>query len=308
VTPNNTNGGSDFDTTRGVFDPNVLGEYLHWTGKKGGPLVTSNNVTSRSDLRLYESDRNATMQALYDQGEDFLDTCVTLMGRAMNTVPSGVQLGQPIDAIPVKPINVTFDFDMYGNLKLSGKIRILSAASETPPSSLKLQISDQESELVPESATGSSVFGRAGNRYGDTTYFPFETIGDHLRNATSISVRASGIPTQTFPISSQTLIVPSLTTLSGSTVNITIAITPPRSCEDLVVEVAAPFSQAETLAPKIKKDTVLLGQIENKIHEYGFCHGVLELKGIPTGMIIVTIAELEKSIDTLLLNGGAAGW
>lgn len=29
VTPNNTNGGSNFDNTRGTFDPAVLGEYLH---------------------------------------------------------------------------------------------------------------------------------------------------------------------------------------------------------------------------------------------------------------------------------------
>jgi hypothetical protein len=306
--PNNTNGGSNFDTTRGVFDPNVLGEYLHWTGQKGGPLVTSNNVTSRSDLRLYESDHNATIQALYNQGEDFLDTCVVLMGRAMNTVPSTVQLGQPIDAMPIKPINVTFDFDKDGHLKLSGKIRILSAASETPPSSLTLQISNIERELVPEPAKGSSVFGRTGDRYGCTTYFPFEIFGINLRNATSFSVKASTISTQLFAISSHALIVPSLTTLSGSIVNITIAIRPPRSCEDVAVDVAAPFPQTGTLAPKIKKDTVSLSQIENETDGYELCHGNLELNSVPTGMIVITVAEMGKNIDTLLFNGGTAGW
>jgi hypothetical protein len=306
--PNNTNGGSNFDTTRGIFDPNVLGEYLHWTGKKGGPLVTSNNVTSRSDLRLYESDQNTTMQALYDQGEDFLDTCVALMGRAMNTVPSSVQLGEPIDAMPIKPINVTFDFDGDGNLKLSGKIRILSSASEMPPSSLNLKISDEEIELVPEPATGSSVFGRADNRYGGTNYFPFETVGVHLRNATSFAVRASATATQTFPISSYTFIIPILTTLSGSTVNISIAIKPSRSCEEFAVEVAAPFAQAGTLAPKIRKDTISLGQTENAIDGYDICHEILELNHVPTGLTIVTVAEGGKTIDTLLLNGGSAGW
>jgi hypothetical protein len=306
--PNNTNGGSNFDTTRGTFDPNVLGEYLHWTGKKGGPLVTSNNVTSRSDLRLYESDKNATMQALYDQGEDFLTTCVVLMGRAMDTVPSGVQLGEPIDAMPIKPINMTFDFDRNGNLKLSGKIRILSSASEAPPSSLNLKISDKEIELVPEPAMGSSVFGRTGNRYGGTTYFHFETVGVHLQNATSFSIRASTTATQIFEISSHTLIVPSLTTLSGSTVNVTIAITPPHSCKEFAVEVAAPFSQTGTLAPRIRKDAISLSEIENEIDGYEFCHGFLELSHIPTGMTIVTVVEGGKIIDTLLLNGGTAGW
>jgi hypothetical protein len=124
VTPNNTNGGSNFDTTRGIFDPTVVGEYLSWTGQKGGPLVTSFNETSRSDLRLYESDKNATMHALFAQGAGFLDTCVELLGRAMNTVPSGVQLGEVVNAMKVKPINVTYGFSLDGKLKLSGTIRV----------------------------------------------------------------------------------------------------------------------------------------------------------------------------------------
>jgi hypothetical protein len=124
VTLNNTNGGSNFDTTRGIFDPTVVGEYLSWTGQKGGPLVTSFNETSRSDLRLYESDNNATMHALFAQGAGFLDTCVELLGRAMNTVPSGVQLGEVVNAMKVKPINVTYGFSLDGKLKLSGTIRV----------------------------------------------------------------------------------------------------------------------------------------------------------------------------------------
>jgi hypothetical protein len=124
VTPNNTNGGSNFDNTRGTFDPNVVGEYLSWTGQRGGPLVTSFNESSRSDLRLYESDNNATMHALFAQGAGFLDTCAQLMGRAMNTVPLGVQLGEVINAMDVKPINVTYDFSSDGKLTLSGNIRV----------------------------------------------------------------------------------------------------------------------------------------------------------------------------------------
>jgi hypothetical protein len=124
VTPNNTNGGSNFDSTRGVFDPAVVGEYLSWTGRKGGPLVTSDNETTRSDLRLYESDKNTTMRALFAQGSEFLDTCVGLMRRTMDTVPSGVQLGDVVEPLNVKPMNVTYDFGLDGKLKLSGKIRV----------------------------------------------------------------------------------------------------------------------------------------------------------------------------------------
>ncbi|KAL6154728.1 hypothetical protein ACJQWK_01026 [Exserohilum turcicum] len=75
VTPNNTNGGSNFDTTRSIFDPRVVAEYLNGTGSRGGPLVTSYNETMNSDLRLYESDNNDTMRALFASGAGFLDTC-----------------------------------------------------------------------------------------------------------------------------------------------------------------------------------------------------------------------------------------
>lgn len=124
VNPNNTNGGLNFDTTRVAFDTKVVREYIDWTGNRGGPLVTTDNITTRSDLRLYESDGNATMQALYDTGDGFLGTCVDLMGRMINTVPAGVEFGSPISPMAIKPVNVTFDLDEQGSLELSGKIRV----------------------------------------------------------------------------------------------------------------------------------------------------------------------------------------
>ncbi len=50
VNENNTNGGMNFDTSRGVFDPMVVHEYIDGTGNRGGPLVTTENVTTQSDL------------------------------------------------------------------------------------------------------------------------------------------------------------------------------------------------------------------------------------------------------------------
>lgn len=128
VNPNNTNGGLNFDTTRAAFDKKVVHEYIDWAGNRGGPLVTTENVTTRSDLRLYESDGNVTMQTLYDMGDRFLSTCVDLMGRMINTVPAGVDLAPPISPMAVKPINVTFDFDSEGGLLLTGKIRVCRQA------------------------------------------------------------------------------------------------------------------------------------------------------------------------------------
>lgn len=124
VTATNTNGGANFDTTRAVFDTSVVHEYIDSTGNRGGPLVTTANETTRSDLRLYESDGNATMQSLYDLGDGFQDTCVDLMGRMIHTVPRNVELQEPITPLSVKPINTTFDFDINGDLIISGRLRV----------------------------------------------------------------------------------------------------------------------------------------------------------------------------------------
>lgn len=124
VTPNNTNGGMTFDTSRAIFDSGIVHEYIDWDGNKGGPLVATDNITTRSDLRLYESDGNATMQSLYDMDDGFEDVCVDLMGRMVNTVPAGVSLQETITPMTVKPINVTLDFNSPGNLVLSGNIRV----------------------------------------------------------------------------------------------------------------------------------------------------------------------------------------
>jgi hypothetical protein len=114
----------NFDSTRGVFDPLVVQEYVSWTGQKGGALVTTSNVTTQSDLRLYESDNNVTMNSLLAQGAGFLDTCVTLLERTINTVPARVSLGSQITSMAVKPVNVTYDFGPSNKLQLSGSIRV----------------------------------------------------------------------------------------------------------------------------------------------------------------------------------------
>lgn len=131
VMANNTAGGIHFDATVDVFDTKVVNEYLDGTGNAGGPLVTSFNASSRSDLRLYESDGNVTMIGLAKQGAGFLDTCAVLMQKMVETVPAGVVLSNVVPPMAVKPINTTLDFDANGDLVLSGSVRVCDYAK--PP-------------------------------------------------------------------------------------------------------------------------------------------------------------------------------
>ncbi|RMZ68046.1 WSC domain-containing [Pyrenophora seminiperda CCB06] len=309
VTPNNTNGGSNFDTSRGVFDPKVVGEYVHWTGNKGGPLVTSHNDTMNSDLRLYESDKNATMRALLAQGDGFLDTCVELMGRAIDTVPSGVQLSQTITPMSVKPVNVTYDFGTDGKLILSGKVRVLTAAGQGSPSSLSLRMGDDDADtqLTAEAETGQSVFGRGSSGYGVTTYFPFSLSKSSIKKVTSFSVSGAGVQ-QKFPIGSPSFVVPSLTALEGKSVNVTVAVPASDLCDELTVRIAAPFPQPGTLAPKVDEKIVSVSQAIKKSDGYKLCVGTELLDKLPTGLLVVRALKGQTIVDTLLVDGGMAGW
>lgn len=124
ITPDNTGGGVNFDSTRGTFDVNVVQEYLGGYGQQGGPLVTSFNETSRSDLRLYESDGNKTMKTLGQSREYFFSKCRELYQRMIDTVPKEVVLSQVITPIGIKPVNTTFDVDENGKTTISGVIRV----------------------------------------------------------------------------------------------------------------------------------------------------------------------------------------
>ncbi|KAJ3794688.1 heme peroxidase [Lentinula aff. detonsa] len=81
-----------FDTTTN-FDNAVVSEYLQNTTEN--ILVVGPNVTTRSDFRIFSSDGNVTMQSFL-ASDTFNETCGTLIGRMINTVPSGVTLTQPI--------------------------------------------------------------------------------------------------------------------------------------------------------------------------------------------------------------------
>ncbi|KZT35666.1 heme peroxidase [Sistotremastrum suecicum HHB10207 ss-3] len=120
VTPNNTQGGIHFDDTVAVFDNHVVTEYID--GTTPNPLVTSFNVSQRSDLRLFSSDNNATMQGLQDAAT-FASVCTDVFTQMLNTVPSGVSL-RDITPIPLKPVNIQLGVSSAGTATLTGAIRV----------------------------------------------------------------------------------------------------------------------------------------------------------------------------------------
>ncbi|KAH8823949.1 heme peroxidase [Flagelloscypha sp. PMI_526] len=110
-----------------AYDRGIVTKFLD--GSTTNPLVTSSNETMRSDLRIFSSDQNKTMQKLADSAA-FDSTCVDLLERMINTVPSGVHLSKVLDPIENK-IGKTRLFVSSTNetLVFSTSLRLLAPAN-----------------------------------------------------------------------------------------------------------------------------------------------------------------------------------
>ncbi|KAI1368881.1 heme peroxidase [Xylaria arbuscula] len=329
LSENNTNGGINFDSTRGMFDTLVVEEYLEGTGQRGGPLVTSFNETSRSDLRLFASDGNATMQALHAQGgEGFLETCVDLLARVLDTVPAGVQLQDAVEPMAIKPVNVTWDIAEDGGLELSGRIRILSET--TQDRAITLLFSNGYTEnLTPEEETGTSVFG-------ETQYAPFAIAHAKIARSTSFTVdvnvdvdAGSSLPANThanvnanadnneFAIQDSYIIAPSLSSVvvddDGPSVKVTVAVREGADDTGLSVVATVPTAQPLTLGPKMVSAEITLTKATTAAMAasapagFALWEGSVDIEQ-PTGAVSMRLVRDGETLDTLLLGGGIAGW
>jgi hypothetical protein len=96
-----------FDGTS-EFDNAVVTQYLD--GTTLNPLVVGPNSTMASDLRIFASDGNQTMQSLASSSS-FSEACAGVLQRMLNTVPRDVTLTEEITLLPVKVYNVGLTID-----------------------------------------------------------------------------------------------------------------------------------------------------------------------------------------------------
>jgi hypothetical protein len=195
---------------------------------------------------------------------------------------------------------------MQGSTITDFLYQILTAVGALSPGSLTLSLANNDIALAAEPESGTSVFGRSGNDYGTTTYFPFSASGDTIRNATSFS--AGG---ESFAIKGETFIIPSLTSVSDRTLNATIATLASTSCDSLALHIAAPFPQVGSLAPRISTIEIASGALVRKtglVDGYTICGTSLQLDGLSTGAIVIKASIGGNVVDSLLVDRGVAGW
>ncbi|PPQ63257.1 hypothetical protein CVT24_006782 [Panaeolus cyanescens] len=110
----------DFDTTPD-FDNAVVTEYL--SGATTNPLVVGANKTLVSDLRVFESDGNKTIQSFADK-DTYANECRDILARMIDVVPKDVTLTDEIKLLPVKVGYAQLAFEK-GQLVFKTSLRLL---------------------------------------------------------------------------------------------------------------------------------------------------------------------------------------
>ena len=211
IGPNNAGGRIAFDDTVANFDVNVAQQYLDGSGNGGGALVTTTNVTVQSDLRLYNSDKNATLEKLAQSSDQFRSTCATLLARMLNTVPRGVELTPPLDPTGVKHANISLNVDWTGQMTLSGFFRYIQTAGSAPaPSSLTISIINRNGHPTQTNVKATTNFKDKGTGvYGPSFQYPFTVSFPGNSGLSGVQVG-----NQRFPLTDSIFVVPALSSVT----------------------------------------------------------------------------------------------
>lgn len=108
-------------TSFAKFDNVVVTQYLD--GSSENPLVAGTNDTTNSDKRVFGADGNQTMNELAD-ATVFQAKCADIFARMIDTVPSDVTLGDPLDPIDIKPYITLMALNSDGKIDFQGRIRV----------------------------------------------------------------------------------------------------------------------------------------------------------------------------------------
>lgn len=179
--------------------------------------------------------------------------------------------------------------------------QILSTSAQFP--AVEASIISPETADIPltlqlEPDTGSSV-------YGTTEYYAFAEILDQNTSYSSICI--TGFEDQTFEIQNTVFVVPSLTQLNGSLLDITIASKSPTSL--ITVEVKIPTGQQGTLGPQIINQEVSVDKMAQETDSsYQLWQASVDLGLQITGALTINAFADGKLEDVLYLSAGVAAW
>ncbi|KAF8859171.1 heme peroxidase [Acephala macrosclerotiorum] len=286
VTSTNLDGGEPFDSTPAVFDSAVVNEYLDQTGSFGGPLITAPNVTDRSDLRLYISDSNATMQSISEEAA-FQSACNTLFQRMIDTVPATVTLSDPITPMEWKGVDLMLDISSDGVVSISGLIRNLYTTTAPPET---VSYTTTNSGVNSTTQTSDVTSGNGTSIFGSTIYYPFNsTISSPGTDTLTINSAIS------YPVNDNIFVLPAQSSVNSTTKEIVLrgaALTSLVGSNSMTGLLYVPTTQQGTITKKVTNVTV-------EMTNYGTAGNYTLFEGS-------VVASQATSIVAKILLGGSA--
>jgi Peroxidase len=148
------NGQVGLDSSIAAFDNKVITEYV--SGTTTNPLVVgpSISVGRNSDFKVFNSDGNATVNAM-SSAAAFNSVCQTVLQKMIEVVPSGVVLTAPLSPYTIKPVEMQLTLGSGGSsFLLTGNIRVRT--TNLPAASIKNVV------VTWKDRTGGNNCGSAG--------------------------------------------------------------------------------------------------------------------------------------------------
>ncbi|TVY62831.1 WSC domain-containing protein [Lachnellula suecica] len=242
-------GGVGFDSTPAAFDSSVVNEYLEGSGLLGGPLVTASNSSDQSDLRLYISDKNITMQALSTEAV-FQTQCNSLFERMLNTVPSAVILSDPISPMTWKGVSIILDISSAGVVSVSGSIRNLYTTI-TRPATVPFTLTTSAGTSAILAST--SAIGAGSGIFGSTIYWSFNST------TTSPGTTSVNFGDVVYPVNDQIFITPLQSINNRGAITVKAAVlTSLVGSSTMTAVLYVPGTQQGSLSPKITNTTIAM--------------------------------------------------
>ncbi|WYZ34738.1 hypothetical protein EsH8_I_001014 [Colletotrichum jinshuiense] len=307
-----------FDGTFDNFDKNIATEYLR--GNTTNPLVVGANETLNSDKRIFASDGNKTIADLGCTNNGFKTACADVFTRMIDTVPSTVQLTDPIEPVDIKPY-VGLALNANGSITFSGLVRVRTtegAGRDTSDLAVHLTFADRNGEgaaIVPATLDAGGV---TTGLWGETfVWYQFEAaigaesgIGRFFIHLTTPSTNETTVYRNDgsgYPLDDALLYQESDSCVNRTSVNneraftVTAAVLKERASDPVTMDLVHLVRRQGIIHRKFEVESVELVATGEEVGEYAIFQAQAQLatSGWSTSFDLVLGGEKEVRVDFL---------
>ncbi|KAK1690665.1 WSC domain-containing protein [Colletotrichum godetiae] len=292
-----------FDSTFDDFDNRIATEYIR--GNTSNPLVVGRNETLNSDKHIFSSDGNKTIRDLGCTKNGFRTACADVFTRMIDTVPSTVQLTEPVEPVDIKPY-VTLALSGNGNLAFSGWVRVRTTEGtgrDTGDLVVQLSFADRGGE---GSAVVSATLDDGGVTYGlwgeTFAWYQFETAISAASGISSFLNSGSGFPLDDALVYQEAFSCVNRTSVNNErTFTVTAAVLQERAADPVTMDVVRLVRRSEAIHRRLDVESVELVATGDEESGYALFQAQVQLatSGWSTSFDLVLGGEKEVRVDFL---------